>query len=47
MQYALHNLSWQKRDPERLQVKNGTATLEPQCRRYPFQGADAESVTDS
>lgn len=46
MQSALHNLSWQERDPERLQKKNGTASLEPQCRHYPFQGADAESVTD-
>lgn len=46
MQSALRNLSRQKGDPEHLQEKNGTASLEPQSRHYPLQGADAESVTD-
>lgn len=46
MQFALHNLSWHNETPERLQEKNGTASLEQQCRHYPIQGADAKSVTD-
>ncbi|CAM4504651.1 unnamed protein product [Leuciscus chuanchicus] len=32
-----------QRDPERLQEKNGSASLELQCRHKALQGTDAES----